>query len=903
MALGSFCFYENDWITLQPKSLQITGYQKGFVQCLEIYQSIHTSKNLDQVSYIFPTDNTICIYNMKFQVGNETINAKIRSKEAAKETFQEAKKAGRTTVIAEQISPGITSISIGNVPKDTILGIYIQCVFTSTLSNPNTILTKIPLKSAEPDGTFTDLYSLPSLDISVDLMISQMQPISDVYTNCESTYEKVDEFTGKLKIRSAVLTDENILIMTELSSVAKSQILNENKTSLITLIPEFKPVKTELNEYVFLIDCSASMSGESMRKARESLHLFLEKLPESCFFNIIQFGTSFNKLFTRSSEKNEASAQKAKSFIDGIKANLGGTEMLSMLDDIFKDEIKIGAQRQIFIITDGEVFERTKVIKKIENNRGYNRIFAIGLGHGADAGFLKEITEITNGKSDFVFNKNDLPVKVAEQLELSFGEAVKGAEIHIEGNESFSIVPYPIPPLLPNVETHVFVDSNDPVENAILTAKLNKEDEIENIISLHSKFEISDSDNGEKSPLFALFAWNKLRCIKSDENESVRLSLESGVLCDFTSYVAVSENVLIEQIDFKKEKIKPIKSDLRDDDKSFSCFCSIKLRKVCADHDDLYEAPEKERGGSLFGGGDDFCYSSKKSKAHVKKRFSIFDDFHERKTEEVEMEKPKKKGGLFDDDDDDICYDFHERKTEEDKIEKPKKKGGLFDDDEDDICYDFHERKSEEVKIEKPKKKGGLFDDDEDDICYDSHERKSEEVKIEKPKKKGGLFDDDEDDICYDFHERKTEEDKIEKPKKKGGLFDDDHRDKIASNDDSTILELESDSDKIWDDDAPAINIIRLQSRNGFWDLPSSFVIKKNSGNMLLINEIDSNLSPIVKKRVVSTVFTLAYLKKFHNENPNKWKFAIEKGVCWLKMIVSANWMQIIEESMKDILK
>ena len=141
MALGSFCFYKNDWITLQPKSLQITGYQKGFVQCIEIYQSIHSDTNLDQVSYIFPTDNNICMYNMKFQVGNETINAQIRSKEAAKETFQEAKKAGRTTVIAEQISPGITSISIGNVPKDTIFGIYIQCVFTSTLSNPNTILT------------------------------------------------------------------------------------------------------------------------------------------------------------------------------------------------------------------------------------------------------------------------------------------------------------------------------------------------------------------------------------------------------------------------------------------------------------------------------------------------------------------------------------------------------------------------------------------------------------------------------------------------------------------------------------------------------------------------------------------------------------------------------------------
>ena len=149
---------------------------------------------------------------------------------------------------------------------------------------------------------------------------------------------------------------------------------------------------------------------------------------------------------------------------------------------------------------------------------------------------------------------------------------------------------------------------------------MNKDAEIENIISLHSKFEISDSDNGEKSPLFALFAWNKLRCVKSDKNESVKLSIESEVPCDFTSYVAVSENVLIEPVDVKKEETKLIKRDLCDEDKLLCCFSSIKLRKVDKRHenpclyDEYHEAPEMKRKmlgeGNLFGRGDDICYSS-----------------------------------------------------------------------------------------------------------------------------------------------------------------------------------------------------------------------------------------------------------------------------------------------------
>lgn len=92
MRLGSFCSRkENKLVALQPKSLRITGMQKGFVQNLEIYQSIQADKNLDEVSYIFPSDNNLCIYGMKFQVGEETINAELRSNKAAEETFKQKK--------------------------------------------------------------------------------------------------------------------------------------------------------------------------------------------------------------------------------------------------------------------------------------------------------------------------------------------------------------------------------------------------------------------------------------------------------------------------------------------------------------------------------------------------------------------------------------------------------------------------------------------------------------------------------------------------------------------------------------------------------------------------------------------------------------------------------------------
>ena len=51
-----------------------------------------------------------------------------------------------------------------------------------------TILAK---KKAE---IVTDSYNSPSLEIDVDITISLLQTISDVYTNYNSNYEKIDDY-------------------------------------------------------------------------------------------------------------------------------------------------------------------------------------------------------------------------------------------------------------------------------------------------------------------------------------------------------------------------------------------------------------------------------------------------------------------------------------------------------------------------------------------------------------------------------------------------------------------------------------------------------------------------------------------------------------------------------------
>lgn len=66
------------------------------------------------------------------------------------------------------------------------------------------------------------------------------------------------------------------------------------------------PRKTESLEAIFILDRSGSMSGSNMKKARETLQLFLRSLPsENTYFNVVGFGSTFQVRAYRSDENLE----------------------------------------------------------------------------------------------------------------------------------------------------------------------------------------------------------------------------------------------------------------------------------------------------------------------------------------------------------------------------------------------------------------------------------------------------------------------------------------------------------------------------------------------------------------------------------------------------------------------
>ena len=123
--------------------------------------------------------------------------------------------------------------------------------------------------------------------------------------------------------------------------------------------------------FIFLVDQSGSMSGSRIKIASKALQLFIQLLPVVSYYQIIGFGSDFRKYDNIPKEYKKQNIEETMKILEKLDADLGGTELEGPLKDIYNSsEIydKINLPRNIFLLTDGEVWDKKIVLELIEKN-------------------------------------------------------------------------------------------------------------------------------------------------------------------------------------------------------------------------------------------------------------------------------------------------------------------------------------------------------------------------------------------------------------------------------------------------------------------------------------------------------------------------------------------------------
>ncbi|XP_069802938.1 von Willebrand factor A domain-containing protein 5B1 isoform X2 [Dendropsophus ebraccatus] len=221
-----------------------------------------------------------------------------------------------------------------------------------------------------------------------------------------------------------------------------------NPVVMLNFCPNLQTTQTDLSktqgEFIFLIDRSGSMSGVNITRVRDAMLVILKSLMPTSLFNIIGFGSTFKSLFPCSQSYNEESLAIACESMKKLRADMGGTNILSPLNWIIRQPVCRGYPRLLFLLTDGAVSNTGKVIELIRHHSSFTRCYSFGIGQNACRRLVQGVASVSKGSAKFLIEGERLQPKMLQSLKMSMAPVLSDVTVEWVFPESTEVLISPI---------------------------------------------------------------------------------------------------------------------------------------------------------------------------------------------------------------------------------------------------------------------------------------------------------------------------------------------------------------------------------------------------------------------------------------------------------------------------
>jgi Ca-activated chloride channel family protein len=198
---------------------------------------------------------------------------------------------------------------------------------------------------------------------------------------------------------------------------------------LMVLPPAAGPAARLAREVVFVLDTSGSMSGASIRQAKEALLLALERLQPEDRFEVIEFNSTAQVLFGEARDATRENVRRAVRWVASLEAR-GGTEMAAALRLALNGKEETDRVRQVVFLTDGAVGNEEALFRLLRERLGDSRLFTVGIGSAPNSHFMTQAAQLGRGTFTYIGRIEEVGAKMGELFAKLEAPVLKGLEAH-----------------------------------------------------------------------------------------------------------------------------------------------------------------------------------------------------------------------------------------------------------------------------------------------------------------------------------------------------------------------------------------------------------------------------------------------------------------------------------------
>ncbi|XP_034876116.1 von Willebrand factor A domain-containing protein 5B1 [Mirounga leonina] len=253
---------------------------------------------------------------------------------------------------------------------------------------------------------------------------------------------------GRTEFIKGMKKDSRAERQTEIIRKRLHKDIPHHSVIMLNFCPDLQSVQPNLRkthgEFIFLIDRSGSMSGTNIHRVKDAMLVALKSLMPACLFNVIGFGSTFKTLFPSSQTYSEESVAMACDNIQTMRADMGGTNILSPLKWIIRQPVRRGHPRLLFLITDGAVNNTGKVLELLRNHAFSTRCYSFGIGPNVCHRLVRGLATVSKGSAEFLVEGERLQPKMIKSLKKAMAPVLSDVTVEWVFPETTEVLISPV---------------------------------------------------------------------------------------------------------------------------------------------------------------------------------------------------------------------------------------------------------------------------------------------------------------------------------------------------------------------------------------------------------------------------------------------------------------------------